>query len=850
MITLRDLQYATGGQLFGDAVAEQFSGFCTDSRQANSGEMFVAITTSKGDSHRYIEDAIQRGASGVLCENPPTCDVTDTTVVIVGDTVAALGQWAAYVLRQYNTTLIGVTGEIGKSLTQQAIVTVLSTRHQVYNNLGRTGRIDIPIGLGGLKPSDEIVLIELSTRYLGEMPELLTIAPPHIGVITNISPSNLVNRGEFNQVRVECQQLIDSLPNNGMVIANNDDTHIRELLADYQGNFFTYGQQADSEPGLLAHAIHYHADEIGFDLRYGTRHLPTHRVPLLGRPGMYATLAALSIGLVFDIPLEESIRALTNFQSLPGRLNILAGGHGSLLIDDSYNATPASTMAALDFLAASPIRGGRRIFVLGDMDSQGEAAEQSHREVGRRAAQVADLFVTQGTLASIAGRAARWVGMPADRTIPVYSHTDTARIIRNYVGRGDVVLITGGQQAQMERALERLLQNTQARRDLPRQDYLSKRRHTHNRTWPSWIELDLEGVVANIRQIQGLVGPNVAMMARVDSNAYGHGAELIASTAINNGVSMLGVASLHEGLHLRDAGINAPILILGHTATEQAQQAILNNLTLTVYDLESARIYDLMARELQREIKVHIRIDSGLGQLGLFPDQVVPLVRDLVRMESLTIDGIYTEFSSAGNLLEAAATRDQLNKFRIVLDSLQASGLRIPHIHAASSAALIALPESHFTMVRLGVLLYGLHPSADVRCPPGFQRVLTWKTSVVQVKKLPTAWPVGYGRTYQAQAEERIAIIPVGFGDGFRGVRQSWGEVLIRGRRAQVIGQVAMNQSVIHVSHIPDVQAGDEVVLIGRQGNDEINVEDVALRQDSNSHEILSGLSHQIPRIG
>jgi alanine racemase len=395
----------------------------------------------------------------------------------------------------------------------------------------------------------------------------------------------------------------------------------------------------------------------------------------------------------------------------------------------------------------------------------------------------------------------------------------------------------------MERVVERLLAYPEDAARLPRRRVRALQLRPPLPSRLTWVELDLEAVGHNVRQVKARVGEDVGVMAIVKANAYGHGAVQVATTALNNGAEYLGVASLGEALLLRQAGVIAPILILGHTPGWGARQLVQNDLAVTLYDLETACAFERVARELRWTVKAHIRVDLGAGRFGLLPEEVAPLVRELKRLEAVEIEGIYTHLPLADDLSRAAYTREQLSQFTAVLRSLDAAGMPIRYVHAANSAAVLSLPSSHFNMVRLGLAMYGLHPSVDVPCPPDFRRVLTWKATVVQVKSLP---PSDGNRTDQPQ---RIAIIPVGHADGLRRAPRDWGEVLVRGESAPLAGPVDMNLATVDVTHIPDVRIGDEVVLIGRQGRHEITAEDVARRLDTINYEVVASIPAHIPRV-
>jgi alanine racemase len=226
---------------------------------------------------------------------------------------------------------------------------------------------------------------------------------------------------------------------------------------------------------------------------------------------------------------------------------------------------------------------------------------------------------------------------------------------------------------------------------------------------------------------------------------------------------------------------------------------------------------------------------------------VLPFALDLQSMPNLVMEGIFTHFSVADG--DPAYTRWQIERFESVLEALSRAGAGFPLVHAANSAAILTLPESHFSMVRLGIAMYGLQPSSQVRCPPDFRAALAFKTQVAQVKLLPSGSYVSYGNTYQTTGDQRIAVIPVGYADGFRRSPRHWGEVLVRGQRAPVVGRVCMDQTMIDVTGIPNVRQGDEVVLIGEQGGERITAEDVAERLGTINYEVVSEILARVPRV-
>ncbi len=362
----------------------------------------------------------------------------------------------------------------------------------------------------------------------------------------------------------------------------------------------------------------------------------------------------------------------------------------------------------------------------------------------------------------------------------------------------------------------------------------------------TWVQVDLAAIQNNLQRMKALT--NTRVMAVVKANAYGHGAVEVARAAASAGADWLGVARAPEGLALRAAGLTLPILVLGYTPPDLAAEVIGTDLTLTVFDLEAARAYAAAACALGRRARVHVKVDTGMGRLGVLPEDAVAFTRAVRALEGVEVDGVFTHFAGA-DLADPSSARRQLAEFETVLAALDESGLRPSLVHAANSAAALALPAARYDLVRLGIALYGLHPSDDVPCPPGFMPALTWKAIVTQVKTLPPGHGISYGSEYVTTETETVVVIPVGYADGFRRVPKNVNEVLIHGQRAPVRGRVCMDQIIAGVSHIPGVRAGDEVVLVGKQGRETMSAEEVAQRWGTINYDVTSGIMTRVPRV-
>jgi alanine racemase len=851
MIYLNDLLTATGGRLVGSPTSETFPAFCYDSRRINPGEIFVAIKTESGDGHDYIGSAVQKGSGGVLCQFL----VQDCTVpcVVVPDTQIALTDWAAYVLRKYAVPVVGITGSTGKTDASQAIAAVLAARQPVFcNPPDLSDRFGLPMSLAALSREHEVAVLEMACNAFDDIAYLADLARPRIAVITAINHAHLAHLGSLEAIAQEKGRLVEALTPDGVAILNYDDARVRAMRERTQARVITYGLNPDAD--IVASDLRPDPDGLAFAVHFpgvGGRGTPGYppkaevRTRLLGRHQAYTLLAAIAVGLVHHVPWGDILDVVEELRPWPGRLKMLPGVNGSLLLDGSASSSPTAALQALSTLADYPAR--RRIAVLGDMAQLGGYAVEGHRLVGRTAAAFVDLLVAKGQRATWIAEAAKEAGLACEQVFVTYTANDAVRYLRSRLQSDDVVLVKGDIEACMEEIMHGLLADpSDADHLVCRLDGVVARAARPDR--PTWVEVDLEAVAYNVRQIKEIVGPDVHVLAVLKADAYGHGAITVARTALNNGASFCGVASVNEAVRMRRGGVDAPILVLGYTPAWLVKQALLHDVSLTLYDTDVARAYSRAATELRRVAHVHVKVDTGMGRLGLLPDQLLSFVREIRDWPGLDLEGIFTHFSVADDE-DLAYTNWQLDRFLKVLGRLVGQGVNFRLVHCANSAALLRLPAARFNMVRLGLAMYGLQPSPYVQLPEGFRPALAWKTTIAQVKTLPEGSYVSYGNTYQTQGAETIAVIPVGYADGFRRSPTRWQAVLVHGQRAPIVGRVCMDQTMINVSHIPNVRVGDEVVLIGRQGDDSITAEQVAEWLGTINYEVVSEILARVPRV-
>lgn len=387
----------------------------------------------------------------------------------------------------------------------------------------------------------------------------------------------------------------------------------------------------------------------------------------------------------------------------------------------------------------------------------------------------------------------------------------------------------------------------------------------------AWVEVDLEALRFNLRQLKQLVDP-AGYLAVVKANAYGHGLLPVARVALEEGAWGLAVVNVDEALELRAAEIPGPIVIVGPVCEFELSPAIAAGISLPIYSLELARAISSRAGELQMVARVHIKVDTGLGRLALPTEQAAPFLEAIQQLPHLQLEGIYSHYADAEGL-DQSYTWQQFRRFQEVLDLCQQLDLRPEVRHISASAAAMLLKEPRLDLVRLGIAIYGLWPAEETRLlllsrgqdlfaqlnsdfangtgstEELLRPALSYKTVVVQVKHLAPGTSVGYGRTFKCLRPTVAAILPVGYAEGYDRHLSNQGEVLIRGQRARVIGRVCMNMTTVDVTDIVGVEAGDEVVLLGAQGEQSIKAEELAARVGTINYEIVTRIPTTIPRI-
>jgi alanine racemase len=365
---------------------------------------------------------------------------------------------------------------------------------------------------------------------------------------------------------------------------------------------------------------------------------------------------------------------------------------------------------------------------------------------------------------------------------------------------------------------------------------------------PNWVEIDLDAIAHNCWEIKKWIGEKTELAAVIKGNAYGHGIAMVAQTALENGATRFAAARVDEGVVVRKTGIEAPIFVLGYVPAAEMETVVRWRITPPIMHWHTAKAVSEISSSQGVVTPVHVKVDTGMGRFGLLPDGVVDFVKRLLELPGIRLEGLYTQFAVADEA-DKTYTYQQWEVYKKVLKNLEEAGIRIPIRHVCNSAATLNFSEMHLEMVRCGTAIYGHYPSPVTNHSVPLRPAMTLKSRVGRIRTLPPGSSVSYGRTYTTTRPTTVALVPIGFGDGLSRKLSNKGSVLIRGKRAPIVGRVCMDQCIVDVSGIPEVQQDDEVVLFGRQDGAEITAEEIASLMDSINYVVLAAVSARVPRV-
>lgn len=825
-----------GGALRGSPPPVAPRGVAIDSRRVRPGDVFFALPGRHVHGARFAEAALTTGAAlsvvpqGVHLEGPH---------IVVADPLHALQALAAWHRTRAIDRVVAVTGSNGKTVVKDALVALLAARFRVAGSPGSwNSQVGVPLAVLGAPMGTEIGVFEAGVSAPGEMGALEAILRPDCGVFTNVGLAHLASFGSREATASEKLLLFRRLPAGGWVVAPDDP-----LLAGLP-------RLAPLQP--VARANTATGTRLWFDLD-GQRVEVTARTraaPLLDDLAC-AIAAAHALGVS-----PELIRAaLTDYSFGPTRMETWRTPDGVTIVNDTASADPISVQAALDAVGASVDARGRRVFLFGGMRELGDRSTVEHALIGRHAAErgfthlVLLPFPERDATAQgwRAGGGGDLVNVPvgsqergppggeaasrasAERGASGAQGTEAAlRSALGFLAAGDTLLVKGPRNEGLAVAAREIWES------------MSPRRFT----------VDLGAVRENIARFRAMCGPNVAILAVLKAWAYGTELARTASALQEAGVDWIGVSAADEGAFARRAGVHVPILVM-LLDIDEIDKIVRYRLTPVVYSMALARTLADTLAGMGAHCDVHLEVDTGMGRLGVAPDEAVACARFIRASGTLSLTGVMTHLSSADDPAADEITLAQLAAFDRVVHNIRAEHDGPLIIHASATSGAARFPAARHDMVRIGLGLWGIYPSPAIAAALELELAVAFTSRLAQVAVWPRGQRVGYNGSYVITAEtQRIGIVEAGYNDGVPWRLSGRGHVVVRGARVAILGRVSMDSMAVDLADVPDAVVGDEVLLFGAHDGAVLRPEVVAAEADTIPYELLVNVdSRRVQRV-
>ncbi len=789
-----------GGRLVGDSdvFVERVT---TDSRAGvREGDLFVGLVGEKFHGGHFAGEALDAGASVALVEEGTEIALPPgRACVFVADPLRALHQLAAAARGEFGGTVVAITGTNGKTTTKDLLVAAVGSAVRVAASpMSYNSQIGVPLSLLGIDSDADVAVIECGISQPGEMERLAAMVRPDAGIFVNVGDAHIAGLGSRDTTAREKSLLFSAVAEDAWVLVPAAETLAATALSALGAPIET----VDATTAL-----------VGMSL------------PELPSSGFVAC-AALAVSAARRLGVGDAAIeiGLATWRPAPMRLETSMTPRGVVLINDAYTADPGSMEAALDALCRET-RTGAVIAVLAGMAQLGERSAAAHAAVGRRVVERdVDRLVAVGAGGAEIAAAAVMAGMPESRVHRVAEVAEAAAVLEEHTRAGDVVLLKGSRPERLERIAEVLFEAVA----------------------PARLYVDLDRIVANLRRVRTAVGAGCGVMPVVKSFGYGLDSVRLAVELEKAGVEYFAVAYPDEGVVLRERGITTPILVQ-NVVPSDVDKVARHGLTAQVSTTEQI---DHLAREGQRQqrvVRCHVKVDTGMGRAGTDGASVERAADRVAAEPWLEFEGLMTHFAASEDAGQDAFTRSQISAFSDAVARLAAAGHHPRWVHACNSVAVARFPEAHHSLVRVGLGLLGFARFAGEPVL-GQEPVVHLTTRVVSTKTIPAGGTVGYGRTWVAPRDTRVAVVAIGYSDGYPLALSNRGWMSIRGVRCPVVGRVCMDVTMLDVSGLADVTAGDEVVVFG-DGEGEPDLCAHAEAADTIAYELLTRISDRVRRI-
>jgi len=817
MYTTTDIQRMLGPHL--EEATGPASAWITDlvydSRQIRrpQSSLFVALRGSRSDGHLFIDHAYRQGVRSFLVDRPVEPPAPDVLLLRVDNTQDALQYLAGQHRQQFDFPVIGITGSNGKTIVKEWLGQLLQPDFStVRSPRSFNSQIGVPLSLWHMRSHHQLGIFEAGISQPGEMARLAEIISPDIGVFTTLGAAH--DQGFENRTHKMSEKGL-LFAKAKTIIYPYDEQLVRTEMAKLSGELIGWST-TDAEAPLYVHSMRSVGSGLQLEATY--RDLPRSlRIPFSDPASIHNVLTCWCVLLILDIPDPEIAVRMGTLSHLPLRLDLREGIHQSRIINDSYNNDLTGLEHALSFMEQ---QAGQRpkTLILSDLEQTGLSQEAINRRILLllKAYHIERFIGVGPRLQSLQTH------LPATEKSAFFSNTQAfLDQLDTDAFRNEIILLKGGRAFAFERISDRLA------------------RQVHQTV----LEVNLSALAHNLTRYHRLLHPRTRMMVMVKAAAYGSGSREVARLLQHQGVDYLAVAYADEGVELREAGIELPILVLN---PEEAVFETMRRYRLEpeVYSLPQAQALHEYLDFCESTMTIHLNLDTGMHRLGFQPSEVDELIAFLAKANRFQIQSIFTHLAASDLPGEDAFTHQQIAQFtRIYEDLVAAIGYR-PWQHVLNTSGISRFPQYQFDMVRLGIGIYGMEPGEKTQGP--LQTVLTFRATVSQLKKIPAGETVGYGRLDPADHARTIATVTAGYADGLpRAAGRGRYSLYWQGQPAPIIGHVCMDMCMVDVTHLPGVEVGDSMVIFG----EEAPVSEMAQILQTIPYELFAGIAPRVKRV-
>lgn len=812
MIIFSQLSSILNGQLIQLVLDEEIHYLLIDSRKvlSSSKSLFFAINGVRNDGHDHILSAYDQGVRQFIVEREMDYKKYPLANFIkVRSSVSALQQLAIHHRSTFKYPVIGITGSNGKTIVKEWLYQMLSLKYNCVKNPGSyNSQIGVPLSVWQMNEQHEVGIFEAGISQPGEMTRLEQIIQPTLGVFTNLGSAH--NEG-FESTRDKLIEKLKLFSQSKTLIYCADYEQIAHLILEHKGadqDWVSWGQK----PGANVLLKFNNHSGVHISGKYGELDL---RLPFDDFASKENLLHCIMVLLHFGISETEIQDKIDQLQSIPMRLNLKQGINQCQIVDDTYNSDLGGIKIGLDFLAG--LNKQKKTLILSDVLQSGLTLQELSNQIS--------LLLQEKGIKKFIGIG---FGFHSEHSVfndlPIEKkfYLTTEDFINDtdwnqFFNEG--ILIKGARVFQFERIVQ----------------LLQKKIHG------TVMEINLDAIVHNLNFFRSLLNPEVKLMIMVKAFAYGSGSNEIASLLQYHRVDYLGVAYVDEGVDLRNNSIRVPIMVMN--PTEEGFSIMLErNLEPEIYSLG---LLKSLAQFLNgREIKIHLKIDTGMHRLGFESEDISKGIDLLKNNPNIKVASIFSHLAGSDSDALDDFSREQAARFEEAYERICAPLKILPIMHLLNSGGILRLPEYQYDMVRLGIGLYGIDPSGVLQSK--LLSVATLKTVISQIKKVPKGDSIGYGRMEVANNGMMVATLAIGYADGYsRAFGNGIGHVLIRGKKAPVVGNVCMDMMMVDISHIADVREGDEAIIFGN----EMPIQQLASKIDTIPYEILTNTSERVKRV-